>query len=163
RRVVLEDKPTWPAEVKALFAAATANIAATPRSPWQHTAGIPKLERAPSARAACRYCQEKSATGGLRLAREPLYGMRPAPIYFHPACYARSDDFHGRMLELVVLRCGAEITREEVAGLAAVLPPEPEEDDDVLPLIERLLALYDAVPREQGAPDEPSGPQLTEN
>lgn len=163
RRVVQEDKPSWPAEVKALFAAATANIAPTPRSPWQHTAGIPKLERAPSARAACRYCQGKIEKGDLRLAREQLYGMRRSPIYFHLSCYTRSDDYHGRMLELVVLRCDKEITREEIAALAAVLPPEPDEDDDVRPLAERLLALYDAVPREQGAPEEPTGPKLTEN
>jgi len=163
RRVVVEDSERWPAEVKALFAQATAGIAPTPRSPWRDAAGIPELQRSPSARAACRFCQRKIAKGELRLARERIYGMRRSPAYFHVGCYATSTDFHPRMLELVVLRAPGDVTREEVAAWADVLPPTPPEDDDVPPLVERLLTLYDAVPREAPPPEEPDAPKLTAN
>lgn len=164
RRIGLEDSERWPAEVKAFFNAAAAKIKPTPRSPWRNTAGIPKLQRSPSARAACRYCSEKISKGELRLGREQLYGMRRSPVYFHVACFCKSDDYHPKFLELVVLKADHEITREEIAGLAGVLPPTPEEDDDVPPLLERLLTLYDLVPRERtdGA-EEDSQSRLKEN
>jgi len=156
RRIALEDSERWPADVKALFAQALANVAPTPRSPWRNTAGIPKLERSPSARAACRFCKEKIVKDELRLAREQLYGMRRSPVYFHVGCYASSDDYHPKMLELVILRAGPEVTREQVEALAAVLPPHAEEDDDVPPLMDRLLTLYDAVPRAEGTSEDDS-------
>ncbi|RMG06938.1 MAG: hypothetical protein D6731_24750 [Planctomycetota bacterium] len=163
-RVALEDSERWPAEVKALFkAACEGKVRPTPRSPWRDTAGIPKLHVSPSGRAACRYCREKIGKGELRLGREQLYGMRRSPVYFHVRCFCRSDDFHPKWLELAVVRVDrAEVARGRIEALGAELPPTPEEDDDVPPLLERLLALYDAVP--QPAPEEGSeGPRLTEN
>lgn len=162
RRVVVENSERWPAEVKALFAQATAQIAPTPRSPWRDAAGIPELQRSPSARAGCRFCDEKIAKGELRLARERIYGMRRSPAYFHVGCYAASDDYHPRMLELIVLRAPSDVARDEIAAWKAILPPTRRRTT-TCPLIERLLALYDAVPREAPAPEDPSLPKLTEN
>ncbi len=164
RRIAVEDSERWPAEVKLLFNTALAKIAPTPRSPWRNTAGIPVLEPAPSGRAACRYCKEKIGKGDLRLAREQLYGMRRSPVYFHVACFTKSDDFHAKFMELVVVRVDrAKVTREQIEGLAAVLPPEPEEDDDVQPLMQRLLALYDSVPRPEPESGDEEPTNLTEN
>lgn len=163
RRVALENSEHWPTEVKALFNAALAKVAPTPRSPWKNTAGIPKIEPAPSARAACRYCKEKIGKGELRLAREQLYGMRRSPVYFHVACYCKSEDFHPKIMELVVLKASREIAREEIVALGAAFPPTAPEDDDVAPLMDRLLTLYDSVPKlvdEVGSEPESA---LTEN
>jgi len=164
RRVALEDSERWPADVKAFFSAALKEIPPTPRSPWRNTAGIPRMEPSPSARAACRFCQGKIAKGELRLAREQLYGMRRSPAYFHVNCFCKSDDYHSKVIELVVLRLPPEVTREEVAALSRFLPPEPEEDDDVPPLMERLLTLFDAVDRTRKAAEaETPESKLTEN
>jgi hypothetical protein len=129
----------------------------------KNTAGIPKLEPAPSGRAACRYCKQKIAKGELRLAREQLYGMRRTPVYFHVACYCKSDDFHPKVLELVALRADKSIAREEIVALGDALPPTPEEDDDVPPLLDRMLALFDSIPRT--ADEAADGPEskLREN
>jgi len=114
-------------------------------------------------RAACRYCDEKIKKGELRLAREQMYNMRRSPVYFHVGCFCRSEDYHPKFLELVVLKLDPEITREEVEALGPQLPEAYEEDDDVPPLLDRLLALYDAVPREQAAEADEATSRLTEN
>jgi hypothetical protein len=163
RRVTLEGSERWPAEVKELFTPALVKIAPTPRSPWKNTAGIPKLEPAPSGRAACRFCKGKIGKGELRLAREQLYGMRRSPVYFHVACYCKSADYHPKILELVALRANKGIAREEIAALADGLPPTPEEDDDVPPLLERMLALFDSIPKMADASEDAPEDKLTEN
>lgn len=171
RRVVVENSDRWPAEVKAYFAQKIpAQVLPTPRSPWRsHTAGIPALEHSPSNRAACRYCQNKIDKDELRLAREQIYGMRRSPVYFHIACYCKSDDFHPKMIELVVLRASDEIVREDMEKLAAVLPPKAEEDDDVPTLAERLREIFDFVERKRAALADKAAaatagkPKLTEN
>lgn len=163
-RVALEgNTERWPPEVLAFFKQVAAKVPPTPRSAWQGTAGLPRLERAPSARAACRYCSEKIKKGELRLAREQMYNMRRSPVYFHVGCFCKSEDYHPKFLELVILKLEHEITREEVEALASALPPAFEEDDDVPPLLDRLLALYDAVPREQEAQVDEAPSNLTEN
>jgi len=170
KRVVAEDGERWPAEVKAFFAKVLPDsVEPTPRSPWKSTGGLPALQHAPSGRAACRFCREKIGKGELRIAREQMFGMRKSPVYFHVGCYAESDDYHPRMLELLVVRAPAEVTREEIEALGDVLPPTPEEDDDVPPLLERLLAIHDAVAEgraravEARAEAESERPRLTKN
>lgn len=166
RRVALEASDRWPPELKAWFGQVVpAQIKPTPRSPWRHTAGIPVLEHAPSARAACRFCDGKLAKGELRLAREQIYGMRRSPVYFHVGCYVKSDDWHPKMLELVVIRAGDEVTQEDIEALKALLPPTPPEDDDCPPLGERLDALFAHVLRKRAAAGakEKAAPALTEN
>lgn len=169
RRVAIEPSDRWPAELRAYFAQVVpANVKPTLRSPWRHTAGIPVLEHAPSARAACRFCEGKLAKDELRLARENIYGMRRSPVYFHVGCYVKSDDWHPKMLELVVIRAGDEVTAADVEALKKLLPPTPEEDDDVPPLGERLDALFAHVLRKRAAAAGAGGgakeaPKLTEN
>jgi hypothetical protein len=170
RRIALEDGERWPAEVKLFFKTVIPEaIQPTPRSPWKNTGGVPNLHRSPSGRAACRFCQEKIGKGELRIGREQMFGMRRSPVYFHVGCYGKSDDYHPRMLELMVLKADTEVSREDIEGLAPVLPPTPQEDDDVPPLLERLLTLYDVVQgaREQAAAaqaERDAGrPQLKEN
>jgi hypothetical protein len=163
RRVAIEDSERWPADVKALFSAALAKIPPTPRSPWKNTAGIPKLEPDPSGRAACRYCKEKILKGELRLAREQLYGMRRSPVYFHVGCYCKSEDFHPKIMELVALRVSKDVSREEIAELADALPPTPDEDDDVEPLMDRMLKLYDLIPKPADEAEAAPESSLTEN
>lgn len=162
KRIVQEASERWPDEVLGLWKLNIPDaIKATPRSPWQDTGGLPTLERAPSARAACRYCNEKIKKGELRLARQKVFGTRRSPVYFHVGCFAKSDDYHPKLLELVVLRIDPDITREEIEAWAEVLPPTPEIDDDVPPLLETLLDLFDRVPREAEVEATPSN--LTEN
>ncbi|MGE0707467.1 MAG: PARP-type zinc finger-containing protein [Planctomycetota bacterium] len=167
-RVVAENSPRWPEDVKALFKAALpAGLRPTPRSPWQDTGGIPKLERAPSGRAACRYCDGKIQKGELRLAREKIFGMRRSPAYFHVGCFCMSDDYHPKLLEIVVLKIdpalAPDVTREEIAAWGPLIPGlQPGEDDDAPSTIERLLFLFDSVPREAPPTDAPES-KLTEN
>ena len=162
-RVVQENSDRWPAEVKGFFRAVLPDtIEPTPRSPWADTGGVPQLQMAPSGRAACRYCDVKIKKGELRLAREKMYGMRRSPAYFHVECYCKSDDYHPKMLEVVVLKADPEIPRHLIEAWGEVLPPDPPEDDDVPPLLERLLALFDSVPREE-AEQEDRNSNLTEN
>lgn len=167
RRIALEPSERWPADVRAFFARAVPErIKPTARSPWRNTGGIPTLEVSPSARAACRYCQEKIGKGELRIGREQIYGMRRSPVYFHISCYARSDDFHPRILEMLALRAPAEIERRQLEELSAALPEHPKEDDDVPPLLERMLALFDASRAAlQARAQKDQGPQTpgTEN
>lgn len=170
RRIVVENSDRFPAEVKAYFAQRVpANVLPTPRSPWRHTAGVPALEHAPSARAACRFCSKKIDKNDLRLAREQIYGMRRSPVYFHVGCYAGSDDFHPKMIELVVLRAGDEIVREDIERLVTLLPPKAEEDDDVPSLGERVREIFAWVERKREAAAQASAaaaaskPKLTEN
>lgn len=162
RRVVFEASERWPDEVRAFFKAAIPEtVKPTPRSPWQEAGGLPKLEHAPSARAACRYCNEKIPKGGLRLVREKVFGTRRSPVYFHVGCFVGSDDYHPKLLELVVLRVDPEVTRAEIEAWGEFLPDTKDIDDDVLPHLERLLDLYDRIPRES-APEEVES-KLTEN
>ncbi|MBL4847068.1 MAG: hypothetical protein JKY65_16230 [Planctomycetes bacterium] len=162
RRIVLEDSERWPREVLDFWTQTIPDtIKPTRRSPWQDTGGLPTLERAPSARAACRYCSEKITKGELRLARQKVFGTRRSPVYFHVGCFARSDDYHPKILELVVLRIDPEIQREEIEAWSEVLPATPEIDDDVPPLLDCLLDLFDRVPREAETEAVPSN--LTEN
>lgn len=170
RRVVAENSERFPAEVKAYFAQRVpAQVLPTPRSPWRHTAGVPVLEHAPSARAACRFCSGKIDRDELRLAREQIYGMRRSPVYFHVGCYAKSDDYHPKMIELVVLRAGEGIVRDDLERLVAALPPKAEEDDDVPSLGERLREIFAWVEQKRAATAEASAtataskPKLTEN
>ena len=111
--------------------------------------------------AACRYCNEKITKGELRLARQKVFGTRRSPVYFHVGCFTTSDDYHPKLLELVVLRIDPDIAREEVEAWADVLPPTPDIDDDVPPLLDTLLDLFDRVPREAEAEENPNN--LTEN
>lgn len=170
RRIVVEASDRWPPELKAYFAQRVpAHVLPTPRSPWRHTAGVPALEHAPSARAACRFCSGKIDKGDLRLAREQIYGMRRSPVYFHVGCYAKSDDYHPKMIELVVLRAPDEVTRDDLARIVAALPPKAEEDDDVPALGERLEEIFAWVERKREATASKSAaaaaakPKLTEN
>lgn len=169
RRIVVENSDRWPAEVKAWFASKVpASIAFTPRSPWRNTAGVPVLEHAPSSRAACRFCEQKLQKGELRLAREQVFGMRRSPVYFHPACFAKADDWHPKMLELVVIRAGDEIGQADVDALKRICPPKPPEDDDCPTLEERLQALFEHVLRKRAAAaakqaGKPAAPVMTEN
>ncbi|MCO5171587.1 MAG: hypothetical protein M9894_35235 [Planctomycetes bacterium] len=170
RRIVVEASDRWPPELKAYFAQRVpAQVLPTPRSPWRHTAGVPALEHAPSARAACRFCSGKIEKGDLRLAREQIYGMRRSPVYFHVGCYAKSDDYHPKMIELVVLRAGDEVTRDDLERIVAALPPKAEEDDDVPALGERLREIFAWVEQKREVAASASAaaaaarPKLTEN
>jgi len=161
-RVVAEASERWPEEVRELFKQALPpGVVPTPRSPWRDTGGIPSLEVAPSGRAACRYTKEKLAKGELRISRQQVFGMRRSPVYFSVEAYVRSDDFHPRMLELMVLKSPPEVTREQIEALVAKLPPPYPEDDDVTPLGERILTLFDAKPRAE--PEPQVNENLTEN
>lgn len=170
RRIVAENSDRWPPELKAYFAQKVPpQVLPTPRSPWRHTAGVPVLEHAPSARAACRFCSGKIDKGDLRLAREQIYGMRRSPVYFHVGCYAKSDDYHPKMIELVVLRAPEDITRADIdERLLPVLPPKAEEDDDVGTLADRVREIFDWVERKRAAAGAGAGaakekPVMTEN
>jgi hypothetical protein len=154
RRIAVEDSERWPADLKLFFAKVIPNqILPTPRSPWRDTAGEPKLHASPSNRASCKFCTEKITKGQLRLGREQIFGMRRSPVYFHVDCYAKSDDYHPKMLEMIVLRAPAEVPREAVQELARSLPLETDEERDVgrpwgpLPTLEeRLMELFDRRP-----------------
>ncbi|MEZ6188691.1 MAG: hypothetical protein R3F62_27275 [Planctomycetota bacterium] len=162
QRVVLEASERWPEDVRAFFKAhLDPATQATPRSPWRDTGGIPTLEVSPSGRAACRYTKQKIEKGDLRISRQQVFGMRRSPVYFSVEAYVASDDFHPRMLELMVLKSPADVTREQLEALVAKLPPDPPEDDDVTPLGERLLTLFDAKPQAQ--PEAEVNENLTEN
>lgn len=161
KRVVAENSDRWPDELKRWFAEKVPpQVLPTPRSPWRNTGGIPRLEPAPSARAACRYCDQKLEKGQLRLARDQMFGMRRTPVYFHVGCFARSSDWHPRMLELAVLKSAAGFEREQLEALGPQLPAEQPEEPAQPPLLERLLALYALAPR---GPQEKEEPKLTEN
>lgn len=170
RRVVAENSDRWPPELKAYFAQKVpAQVLPTPRSPWRHTAGLPALELAPSARAACRFCSGKIDKGELRLAREQIYGMRRSPVYFHVGCYAKSDDYHPKMIELVVLRAADEIGKVHIEALKKVLPADPQEDDDSMPLVAKVDEIWAYVERKRAAAgaaaaaSAAAAPKLTEN
>jgi hypothetical protein len=170
RRIVVENSDRWPTELKAYFAQKVpAQVLPTPRSPWRHTAGIPVLEHAPSARAACRFCSQKIDKGELRLAREQIYGMRRSPVYFHVGCYCKSDDFHPKMIELVVLRAGDEVGRADIEAMTKALPPMGEQDEDAPSLAEQVLEIFAFVERKRAAQAEAAAasaagrPKLTEN
>ncbi len=163
RRVVVEASERWPADLRAWFAAAVpAQIAPTPRSPWRNTAGIPRLEPAPSARAACKYCAGKIDKGAPRLAREQVFGMRRSPAFFHVRCLGRSDDWHPKLLELAVLKCADDLDQAAFEQALLELPPPAPEDDDVTPLPDRLRALYALAVRARQA-KKPEAPRPTEN
>ena len=40
-----------------------------------------------------------------------MFGSRRSPVYFHVECYANSDDYHPKMLELIVLAFRSDSTR----------------------------------------------------
>ena len=166
RRVVEEGSDRWPVEVRAWFREVIPpQIAPTPRSPWQYGVGEPTLEVSSSARAQCKYCASKIAKGVLRVRREQSFGTKKTPFYVHPECYVKSDDYHPKLLELMVVRAPADVPRAALEALVALAPddPPPLEGEVEGPSTRSVLEGWVAARPEAAEEGAEAAPALTKN